>query len=474
MVFREETILQVRSFVDKLEQEPRRKSEVLESELLRNSSSSAIEPPTQKKLPVTRQAKSCVASGLFHNVYKGRLKKVQFLLKTGLDINARNDYGYSVLIAALHIENDSKRRRMFEFLLENDADPFQKDPKHKRNALSWAALLGRDEQADMLLDLYMGEFNFHEKDKEGMTALHLATQGGHTEIVKTIVRDMTKYGTSVDIPDNMGLTPYLHAKRLGYGLIADILKVEGGACEGQGDKYSFKRADEWRDIGIKERNEEVRKRRDSQYEQAAIAGSARMLMEFEGPGYEIISIPTPKQKRRPKDVHKRSFSSSDVEGGDKHSSKSVRIISPESNVSAFSRYRHRTSRYDRFIMDNPDGSPQINTMSLIQMREPKRGLAPKQFRSSELDKSKMEEYQHIVGDLATMMDYLAIQHSKSFRRSVPPMKLKQDAHSPDNKRSTLAIIFGGKKGGRKSPRTPGSGKKGRNAAKADRKHGKTK
>lgn len=473
MVFREETILQVRSLVDKLEKEPQKHSEALDAEVLRTSVLSAQENPVQPKVPVTRQTKSCVASGLFHNVYKGRLKKVQFLLKTGLNVNAKNDYGYGVLVAALHIDNDSKRRRMFEFLLENDADPMLKDPKHKRNALSWAAVLGRSEQADMLLDSYMGEFNFHEKDKEGMTAIHLATQGGHTEIVKSLVREMTRYGTTVDVPDNMGLTPYLHAKRLGYGLIADILKVEGGACEGQGDMYSFKRADEWRDIGIKERNEEVRKRRDSQYEQAAIAGSARMLMEFEGPGYEIISIPTPKQRKRTLESN-RSLSTSDVDGLERDTNKSVRILSPRSNVSSYTGQKRRISKYDRPFYDSPDRSPQLNTLSLIQMRETKRGIAPKQFRSSELDASKVEEFKHIVGDLATMMDYLAIQHSKSFRRSVPPLKLKHEDQTSDTKRSTLAILFGKKKGGRKSPKSPGSGKKGRQCSKFERKHGKAK
>ncbi|XP_045213918.2 uncharacterized protein LOC123564415 [Mercenaria mercenaria] len=472
MVFREETMVQVRSFVDKLEKEPRRTSEVLESEVFRNAASSVQEQPTQPKLPVTRQTRSCLASGLFHNVYKGRMRKVKFLLDNGLNINAKNDYGYSVLIAALHIENDAKRSRMFRFLLENDADPLQKDPKHQRNALAWACVLSRDEQANILLDCFMGEFDFHDQDKEGMTALHLATQAGRTEIVKTLVREMIKYGMSVDVPDNLGLTPYLHAKRLGFGLIADILKVEGGACEGQGDKYSFKKADEWRQIGIKERNEEVRMRRDTLYEHAAISGSARMLMEFEGPGYEIISIPTPRSRKRP--IH-RTQSSDDVAVSDTEAPKSVRILSPKSLISipVGSDYKTMKYKYNRMYMDTPDGSPRLDTMSLIQMREPRKGIAPKQFHSSELDTSKANEYKHIVGDLTTMMDYLSMQQSKSFRRSVPPMKIKREESTTGPKRSTLAIIFGKNKRGRKSPKekkgkqTPGSGGK-------DRKNGKPK
>jgi hypothetical protein len=473
MVFREETMVQVRSFVDKLENEPRRHSEVLESEIFQDAAHSAQDIPTQPPVKVSRQTKSCLASGLFHNVYKGRMRKVKFLLDNGLNINAKNDYGYSVLIAALHIENVAKRSRMFQFLLENEADPLQKDPKHKRNALAWACVLGRDEQANILLDNFMGEFDFHEKDREGMTALHLATQAGRTEIVKTLVREMTKYGTSVDVPDNIGLTPYLHAKRLGFGLIADILKVEGGACEGQGDIYSFKKADEWRKIGIKERNEEVRMRRNTLYEHAAIAGSARMLMEFEGPGYEIITMPTPKVRKRPS---QRSKSTGDFETIDTESSKAVRIMSPKSQVyTPVGKHDKSPRMQSRMYMDSPDGSPRLDTMSLIQMREPRKGMAPKQFHSSQVDTNKANEYKHILGDLTTMMDYLSMQQSRSFRRSVPPMKINREESTTGPKRSTLAILFGKNKRGRKSPKCSGKkDKHGPGSGGKDKRHGKAK
>lgn len=458
MVFREETIIEVKDMVSRLEQEPRRSSPLQKATIRR--SASIQEPPTQPKLPTSRTARACLASGLFHAVYKGRLKKVKFLIDNGLNINAKNDYGYSVLVAALHIENDDKRRKMFHFLLDHEADPLQKDPKYKRNALAWSAVLGRDEQTNLLLDMFMGEFNFHDKDRDGMTPLHLATQTGHTEVVKALVREMIKFGTSVDVPDNLGLTPFLHAKRLGYGLIADILKVEGGACEGQGDMYTFKKADEWRQIGIQERNDEVKRRRNSQYEKAAIAGSARMLMEFEGPGYEIISIPTPRGPRKHR-VTPRSVSS-EQEGEDSPASKSVRIKSPRSQISlpAGTDWRSVRNRCSP-IAPSPTNGPRLDAMSLIQMREPRKGMAPKQFRSSEMDTSKADEYKHIFGDLTTMMDYLEMQHSKSFRRSVPPLKLTREESGGGPKRSTLAIIFGKGKKGRKSPRSSGSAGSGK-------------
>lgn len=464
-------MIEVKDMVSQLEKEPRQSSPLRKVALHR--SQSIQEPSPRPKLPTTRHARSCLASGLFHAVYKGRLKKVKFLLDNGLNVDSKNDYGYSVLVAALHIENTEKRSKMFQYLLEQEADPFLKDPRYKRNALMWAAVLGRDEQTNVLLDMFMGEFDFHEKDRDGMTAMHLATQTGHTEVVKSLVREMVKFGTSVDVPDNLGLSPYLHAKRLGYGLIADILKVEGGACEGQGDLYTFKKAEEWRQIGIQERNEEVKRRRNSQYEKAAIAGSARMLMEFEGPGYEIISIPTPRGPRKSK--HTQRSISSEADADDFVAQKSVRIKSPRSQISLPAgidlKSYPRISRQSPINMSS-DG-PKLDAMSLIQMREPRKGIAPKQFRSSELDTSKANEYKHIIGDLTTMMEYLEMQHSKSFRRSVPPLKLHREESGNGPKTSTLAILFGKGKKGRKSPRSPGSrckGKEKTGSAKSKRQH----
>ena len=67
-----------------------------------------------------------------------------------------------------------------------------------------------------MLDEVSGDLNLHDKDNESNTALHYAVMGGLADIVKVLVDVYRKFGVSVDIADRMGLTPYLHAKRLGY------------------------------------------------------------------------------------------------------------------------------------------------------------------------------------------------------------------------------------------------------------------
>ena len=74
-------------------------------------------------------------------------------------------------------------------------------------------------QVKALLKEVAGDINLQEKDNEGHTALHYAVMAGHMDIVVALVDMHRKFGVSVDVADKMGLTPYLHAKRLGYRLV---------------------------------------------------------------------------------------------------------------------------------------------------------------------------------------------------------------------------------------------------------------
>ena len=61
-------------------------------------------------------------------------------------MNSRNDYGYSVLTAALHVDEDKRRDKLFRLLLDRGADPHFKDSTHSRSVLHWACVLGRTQQ----------------------------------------------------------------------------------------------------------------------------------------------------------------------------------------------------------------------------------------------------------------------------------------------------------------------------------------
>ena len=282
MVYREETRLQVTNLVAQLEKgsnsfpvEPVVKSGSATGRITEAFQQTDVTPARPVSLPSQKksQTRSCLGNSLFHAVYKCRYQKTKFLLERGFVANSKNDYGYNVLFAALQIESGPGRRRMFRLLLDYDVDPFELDHKYKRNTLHWAAKLGRKDEINILFDSYMGEFDFHQRDNEGMTPLHLATCSGYPDVVKTLVKEMVRYGTSVDVTDHLGLTPYLHAKRMGYEDIAEILRDDGKASASKADDFMFKKADEWREIGLKERSRNVLEKRMSN---AAIYGRMKI------------------------------------------------------------------------------------------------------------------------------------------------------------------------------------------------------
>ena len=385
MVYREETRLQVTNLVAQLEKgsnsfpvEPVTKAGSATGRIPDTFQQTHIAPARPVSLPPPKKSKtrSCLGNSLFHAVYKCRYQKVKFLLEKGFVATSTNDYGYNVLFAALQIENVPGRRRMFRLLLDYDVDPFELDHKYKRNTLHWASKLGRAHEINILFDSYMGEFDFHQRDNEGMTPLHLATCSGHPDVVKTLVKEMVRYGTSVDVTDHLGLTPYLHAKRMGYEDIAEILRNDGKASVSKADDFMFKKADEWREIGMKERSRNILEKRLSN---AAIYG--RMKIDYNDAASDTQSVASSKKvafvpesiiKKQPMDHEKCS--------------KSVDFVMPPSTLEGTS---WRLSRLPRHVYS---------------------------------DITKAGGYRRVspTWDLEKMMDSWEQQHTRSFRSPVVP------------------------------------------------------
>ncbi|CAL1531874.1 unnamed protein product [Lymnaea stagnalis] len=198
------------------------------------------------------QLKLTLANCLIQAIVSGNQRKVRHLLARGANVHAKNDLGLGVLVGALHVEDDAKRRRLFRLLLDHGA-PYQiRDEHHQRTVLHWACLLERDEQVRVFLEEYGGNINLHDRDAEGHTALHHAVFCGSLPIVETLIEYHGRFGVSVDVEDNLGLTPYLHARRLGHKDVANLLSQKGQASVGHGD-FLFRTPREWSQIGKFER-----------------------------------------------------------------------------------------------------------------------------------------------------------------------------------------------------------------------------
>lgn len=175
------------------------------------------------------------AKGLHKAVAKCRFRHLKFLLDCGAELDLKNEQGEGVLLTALRISNDRFREKMFYFLLKKGASCDEIDLATGRDTFLWTCYLGRDTQAKQLLRLRHGDINFLRKDNDGNTGLHYIVKARMMDLTSAVVKCMQRFGISVDIPDSNGVTPCIHARRLGYSEIEEILVKEGEACPTQLD-----------------------------------------------------------------------------------------------------------------------------------------------------------------------------------------------------------------------------------------------
>ncbi|XP_046571345.1 uncharacterized protein LOC124279562 [Haliotis rubra] len=413
--------------------------------------------PSKSRFPIHLQSSSILESGckmsvsnnLFYAVLKARFQRTRFLLDRFTDVNSRNDFGYNTLVAALHIEHDVKRDKMFTMLLRHGADPRKKDLAHGRNALSWACHLGREQQVEHLLLDYGGDMDLAERDNDGLTALHHATHAGCMNIVKLLIQTLLKYRLSVDVQDNQGMTPYVHARRLGFKEIAEILRQEGSASPAKSDSRFFKSPREWSQIGKFERQKGEEIRRKEERIRAKIEGRVTRF-KFGSPfhGSDLTRIQIPEESGQEKLFVKRTVIKAETESDSVQ--RETNSLPPDVTSAMATPDNARVRPKSDRLYDEPDGSKggsQGVAISLIGLSGTERGRIADTFHHSELDTTKVSEYTEMLGGIHALMTILSHEKTPSFRKSVvheaPPVpKIPQKNKS---KVSTLAILFGKEK-----------------------------
>lgn len=108
--------------------------------------------------------------------------------------------------------------------------------------------MNRVAQVRKLIKYAAGNLNFFTRDKQGNCGLHFAVKHNNIELVHILVINYQKYGSTVDVADEDGLTPLLHAQHLGYDDIAQVL-VAGGASTQRADDKTLRNAHEWKNAG---------------------------------------------------------------------------------------------------------------------------------------------------------------------------------------------------------------------------------
>ncbi len=189
----------------------------------------------------------------------GDTDKVEQLLTSGVDVNARNILGESALIFAIDECRTEAARLLLQkgaqtefytklgytplmkaaaegcteivkLLLNKNVDIDKGEPRKKFNALFKAAERGHADVVALLLD---AGADVNHADLYGMTPLMIAAQKGHYKVVENLVDE----GADVNAKSLIGQTALLCALDFGHPRIASFL-IDNGADVSDLDKYN--------------------------------------------------------------------------------------------------------------------------------------------------------------------------------------------------------------------------------------------
>lgn len=144
-------------------------------------------------------------------IYKGFTEIVKFLIENGADVNAKDKYGAT----PLHYAAQCGYKGIVKLLVDKDADI---DAKNRRGytPLNCAAFRG-----DVDIVRYLIKNGANVKGKSGVTPLHLAT--GHIEVARYLL----KKGADVNAQDYEGKTALHWAAENGHKDVILLLLIAG-------------------------------------------------------------------------------------------------------------------------------------------------------------------------------------------------------------------------------------------------------
>ena len=207
----------------------------------------------------------------------GNFEEVRRLLNAGVDVNARDNHGWTALIAAASIDHLGLAEVLVEFganlnakddrgetalftaaglycdaafvklLVENGANVHAKK-RNGRTALHMAAIMGEPAIAKLLLE---NGAAVNAKNSHGLTALHEAVRGGELEMVKLLLGE----GADVKVKANGGATALHCAVGRHHHLAIMKLLLEKGAIANAKDndgKTPLHWAVRWSETRMKE------------------------------------------------------------------------------------------------------------------------------------------------------------------------------------------------------------------------------
>ena len=175
-----------------------------------------------------------------------RFKQARGFITSGVSVNSKCEKGNTALIQLCFLDKDSLAISIATSLLKRGAK-IDATNTNGLSALSTAVLSHKENIVALFLE-EAGNFDMNSKDKKGKTALFHAASIGNINILKLLINALRKYQLSVDVADNLGMTPLMQACINGNVDCANYLIKEGNASVNIRDKKYRRTALEWAKI----------------------------------------------------------------------------------------------------------------------------------------------------------------------------------------------------------------------------------
>lgn len=163
-------------------------------------------------------------------VQSGSVEKVQFLLEAGADIHYQSEYGYDVLIDAMHgrdVGNDPHLLPLLELLLSKGA-PVDGTSRYGESAIRVASSMGRFDAVRLLLDAGA------DADQLQWTELMAAIAFEPIETVKELIAISPDQDVDFYARDSWGRSPWLLSLQVGDVAKAQFLLAAGAYGDDRG------------------------------------------------------------------------------------------------------------------------------------------------------------------------------------------------------------------------------------------------
>jgi uncharacterized protein len=168
-----------------------------------------------KKIAVEQQGYAFSPRGFVQSAEKGDQKAVLLFLESGVDINTRDEHGWTPLM----ISTFNGREEIALLLIRSGADVNAKDTAGY-GPLHWAAFNGFSEVVKLLVEK---RASVNAVSKHGLTPLLQAATRGHLVTVGQLIAG----GANVNLASNDGWTPLHKAAANGHTEIVKLLLAKG-------------------------------------------------------------------------------------------------------------------------------------------------------------------------------------------------------------------------------------------------------